>query len=217
MKRILLVFATAASLYACNNETKHEATTDTTAVSSTSPESKEPWVPVDSATRMKAMMDYATPGPMHQMMASWNGTWNGDMTYWESADSPAKKMTCKSVNTMILNGLHQASTLTASFEGMPFEGNGHMAYDNVKKEFISTWMDNMSSGVMTSTGTWDEAAKTLTLTGSAVDPSRPGRMCNMRQITKIIDNDTQIFEMYGPDPKTGKEIKMMEIKSTRQK
>jgi hypothetical protein len=32
-----------------------------------------------------------------------------------------------------------------------------------------------------------------------------------------VDDDTQIMEMYGPDPKTGKEFKTMTIKFTRNK
>lgn len=29
-----------------------------------------------------AMMDYGTPGEMHKMLSSWNGTWNVETTIW---------------------------------------------------------------------------------------------------------------------------------------
>ena len=35
-----------------------------------------------------------------------------------------------------------------------------------------------------------------------------------RAVTKIVDDNTQVFEMYGTD-KTGKEEKMMEMTYTR--
>jgi hypothetical protein len=33
----------------------------------------------------------------------------------------------------------------------------------------------------------------------------------------MVDDNTQVMEMYGPDMKTGKEYKNMEIKFTRKK
>lgn len=49
--------------------------------------------------------------------------------------------------------------------GMPFEGHGTLAYDNHRKMFVSTWIDNMGSGIMVLEGTYDDASKTLTLMG----------------------------------------------------
>jgi len=87
MKRIALTICSATLLLiSCNNsgETK-ENKTDSSAnstMSSTATDTKKEtaWVPVDSATEMKAMMDYGTPGEMHKMLAASNGTWNGDIT-----------------------------------------------------------------------------------------------------------------------------------------
>jgi hypothetical protein len=47
------------------------------------------------------------------------------------------------------------------------------------------------------------------------DICRPGKMCSMKETFTIIDDNTQKMEMYGPDPKTGKEYKMMEINLSR--
>lgn len=48
-------------------------------------------------------------------------------------------------------------------------------------------------------------------------PSRPGKDCNVREVFTFIDDNTQKMEMFGPDPKTGKEFKTMEIKFVRKK
>jgi hypothetical protein len=37
----------------------------------------------------------------------------------------------------------------------------------------------------------------------------------LRSVTKIVDNNTNVFEMYGTDDKSGQEQKMMEITYTR--
>lgn len=42
-----------------------------------------------------------------------------------------------------------------------------------------------------------------------------GKECEMREVYKIIDDNTQVMDIYGPDMKTGKEFKSMEIKFTR--
>lgn len=216
MKRIAFIICAGVILFtACNNDSKTESgNTDTSATGSVQ---EEPWVPVDSATMMQKMMEYGTPGSMHAMMASWNGTWNGDISMWPAEGAPVQKSTGTAVNTMILDGKYQMSKHTGDMMGMPFEGLNIVAYDNATKTFNSTWVDNMSTGIMSMSGNWDEASKTLSLSGKMPDICRPGKECAMRETFKIIDDNTQMMEMYGPDPATGKEYKMMEIKMTRKK
>ena len=74
----------------------------------------------------------------------------------------------------------------------------------------------MGTGVMKMEGPWDEATKSTTLTGTSIDPST-GREYEFKEVYKIIDDNNQLMEMYGPDPKTGKQFKTMEIKLTRKK
>jgi hypothetical protein len=219
MKRIILtVFGAAVLLAACNNEAKNETTKDSTVGTNTAMKDKEEaWVPVDSATQMKAMMDYATPGPNHQMMASWNGTWTGDIKMWMKNGGEPTTSTGTAVNSMVMNGLYQSSKHSGNMMGMPFEGVSTLGYDNAKKVFVSTWIDNMGSGIMYLSGPWDEATKSMTLTGKVTDPARNGKQCDIREVFKVIDDNTQLMEMYGPDNETGKEYKMMEIKLTRKK
>lgn len=164
---------------------------------------------------MKKWMDYMTPGKEHQMMASWNGTWTGEITMWMAPGGAPTKSTATAVNTMVLDGRYQQSTTTGSFEGMPFNGMSTVAFDNAKKVFISTWIDNMGTGIMVGQGPWNEATRSITLKGTMVDPMT-GKDCKFREVMKIIDDDHQLMEMYVPDEK-GKEYKSMEIKYTRNK
>jgi hypothetical protein len=213
MKRSNLLVLGLCFLAACNNpssEKKEDKKDSATA------NKEEKFVPVDSATAMKNWQAYATPSDMHKMIAKWDGTWNMEMSSWMSPDAPPVKSTGKSVNKMVLNGLYQESIYTGTMMGMPFEGHGTLGYDNAKKMFISTWVDNMGSGIMKMEGAWDEATKSMTLKGVGIDPSS-GKECNMREVFKLVDDNTQTMEMYGPSPKDGKESKMMEVKFTRTK
>jgi hypothetical protein len=205
------------TLAACNNaadtkttgtDTAAPATADTSTAAAATP-------PPDSATMMKNWQAYMTPGDMHKMMASWSGTWTGDVSMWMKPGEAPMKSTGVATNTMAMNGLYQVSKHKGMMMGMPFEGMGTLAFDNIKKAFVNTWIDNMGSGIMKMEGPWDEATKTLTLTGTMVDPMT-GKDCTMKETLKVVDANTQVMEMYGPGP-DGKEFKTMEITLKRKK
>jgi hypothetical protein len=56
------------------------------------------------------------------------------------------------------------------YDGYAFPGHSIMGYDNAKKMFVNTWIDNMGSGMIFMTGTYDDATKSLTLTGKQTNP-----------------------------------------------
>lgn len=222
MKKTMSVFCAAAiALIACNGGSNTNSTTSDSSANATSMDTKttpkeEKWVPVDSATEMKAWMEYSTPGESHKALAKSDGSWSGDVSMWPSMDAPPMTSKATMTNKMILGGRYQQSTFSGNFMGMPFEGVGTMGYDNYLKKYVSTWIDNMGSGIMKMEGTWDEGSKSMTLTGTSINPAN-GKECTMREVYKVVDDNNEIMEMYGPDSKTGKEYKTMEIKFTRKK
>jgi Protein of unknown function (DUF1579) len=171
--------------------------------------------PMDSATMMKNWQTYMTPGEPHKMLAKSNGTWNSEVTMWQAPGGPAQTSKGTMVNKMVMGGRYQVSNFTGNMMGMPFEGMSTVAYDNHKKVFITTWIDNMGTGLMTAEGPWDDATKCIHLKGKMVDPST-GMDVDFREEFKIVDDNTQNMEMYVPAP-DGKEFKTMEIKYTRKK
>jgi hypothetical protein len=98
---------------------------------------------------------------------------------------------------------------------MPFEGISTTGYDNAKKTFVSTWVDNMGTGIMIMEGKWDEKTKTLHLKGKQTDPTT-GKEMDVRETFTVIDDNTQKMEMFMT-PAGGKEYKNMEIVFTRKK
>lgn len=158
--------------------------------------------------------EYFIPGPMHEWLAGFTGTWEADVI---SYMDPTKPDTSKLIQTysMILNGLYQEAKLTGTMMGMPFEGRSINAFDNAKKKFQTTWMDSFSSGFTYMTGDYDSTSKTLNLKGTQPNPS-DGTDMGIREVMKIIDKDTYTLEMYGGGP-GGKEIKYMEGKFKRKK
>jgi len=164
------------------------------------------------ADAMKKWMDYMTPGDMHKMLATSNGKWTEDVSMWMDPSQPPMKSTAVSENKMILGGRYQQSNITGSFSGMPFEAQSIIGYDNMKKVFTSSWIDNMGTGIMNMEGPYDVATKTITLMGTEIDPMS-GKEMKMRETIKMVDDNTQVIEMYSM--MGGKETKNMEIKLKR--
>jgi hypothetical protein len=127
----LTICAASLLLFSCNNdgEKKNVANADSSKVTG-QPVTKEttPTPMPDSATMMKNWQMYMTPGDVHKMMATWAGTWNGDISMWMVPGAPEQKTTGTLVNKMIMNGLYLQGTNSGMMMGMPFSGLGTTAY-----------------------------------------------------------------------------------------
>lgn len=97
--------------------------------------------------------------------------------------------------------------------GEPFEGTGILGYDKIKGEYVNLWFDNMATGVMSITGSYDPTTKTLNLSGSNSCPMTGG-MRDVRAEYILTDENSNVYNSYmaGPD---GTEFKSMEILYTR--
>src|SRR5260370_35296048 len=98
------------------------------------------------------------------------GKRNKEVTKGMDLGKPPQKSMATCTNKMVLNGLYQESVHKGTMMGIPFEGHGTVGYDNARKVFVSSWIDNMGSGIMYTEGTWDNASKSLGMKGKATDP-----------------------------------------------
>lgn len=218
MKKLLIAFSITSLLFSCNSEQKAATTTEENKTDSSqvaaAPAKAQEWIPVDSATAMKTMMEMGTPGEEHKMLAKGDGNWSAETTMWMEPGAPPVTGKGSAQNKMIMGGRYQQSSFKGDFMGMPYEGAGVTGYDKAKKVFFTSWMDNMSTMIMNMEGRWNEATKSIEFKGRMLCPAN-GQECDMREVYKYVDDKTHIMEMYGPDMKTGKEFKGMEIKFTR--
>ena len=215
MKKIALACCSAAIFLAACNSGGNDSKTKTDSTATGAKKETAAMTMPDSATMMKNMAMYSTPGDMQKMMASWDGEWTSEMNMWEKPGAPPTKSTGTTVNKMIMGGRYQESHHNSSMMGMPFEGMGTLGYDNAKKVMVNSWVDNFGTGIMNMSGPWDAATKSCTMTGKMIDP---GTMIekDYKETFKVIDDNTQSLEMFGPGM-DGKEMRMMEIKFTRKK
>jgi hypothetical protein len=210
MKNTCIALALIAlSLTSCKDgvriqTTTTEATNDTIPVKDTVNDK-----PLDSLQTEQAWKDYATPGFAHKMMADEQGSWNATMTFWTNPDALPEAYTSTAEVRMILGGHYQETSYSGNMMGMPFEGKSTLAYNNKSGEYTSTWIDNMSTGMMVTKGHYDEAVKAINLTGQMIDPIS-GKNINIREVYTFVDANTRKLETYNT--KQGqKEFKSMEI------
>jgi hypothetical protein len=167
---------------------------------------------MDMQAMMETYQKLATPGDPHKQLASMAGSWNTKTTHWMEPDKPSVESIGSCEQKMLLDGRFLQQECTGEMMGSPFTGIGVIGYDNYTKKYVSTWMDSMGTGIYFMEGTGSADGKTITQKGGYNDPIEGPMM--LRGVTKIVDNNTEIFEMYGTG-KRGKEMKMMEITYTR--
>jgi len=171
-------------------------------------------MPPDQKAAMDAMMKAGTPGEPHKRLAAFAGAWDATVKTYMQPGQPPQVSHGTAVNKAILGGRYVEQDFNGDFMGMPFSGVGYWGYDNLKKQYVSTWMDNMGTGVMTLTGTSDNPNQ-YTFKGSAPDPMT-GKDTPFEERWTVSDSDHHSFEMWGPAP-DGKMFKMMEITYSRKK
>jgi hypothetical protein len=166
------------------------------------------------------MTAMAQPNENHKVLAAAVGTWNYKVKWWMSPDAPPMESTGVSVTKSVMDGRYFISEdnskmsmpgpdgkmVESNFQGMATEG-----YDNAKKKYVASWIDNMGTGIMAMEGTYDPATKTLTYEGE--EQPMPGLKMKMRQKTTALDSDHRRMEFFMIQG--DKEIKAMEITYSR--
>lgn len=167
---------------------------------------------MDPQAMMEAYTKLATPGEPHKQFASLAGSWTTKTKEWMEPGKPPTESSGSAEMKMVLDGRFLQQEFSGDMMGHPYSGIGISGYDNLRKRYVSTWIDTMGTGVFVMDGTGSADGKTITLKGQHAELG--GGQMSHRAIWKLVDANTQIFEMYGTHGH-GKEMKMMEITYTR--
>jgi Protein of unknown function (DUF1579) len=178
----------------------------------------------NEAEMMKQMTEMAKLNENHKLLTSLDGNWNYNIKFWMNPDPNAKPQESKgtAVRKSIMGGRYVVMDVSGKMQ-MPgengkmkdvmFKGMGIEGYDNVKKKFTASWIDNMGTGIEFSEGDYDPATKTFTY--SADVEMLPGMTTKVREVLKLTDKDHMMLEWY--ENQGGQEKKTMEISYTRKK
>lgn len=164
---------------------------------------------------MQACMIAGTPGKMHEYLAEGVGTWEARSTMWMYPGADPMKSQGTATAVPMMDGRFILVEHKGEMPGAgPFHGAGVYGYDNVAGQFVSSWVDNMSTGIMNGTGELSSDGKTLTWNFSYMCPLTK-KPCVLREVETVTGPDTKTLEMFSTDPKSGKEYRMMLIEFTK--
>ena len=176
----------------------------------------------DMQKMMAQMMEFGKPGENHKLLAGMAGNWTYALKMWMDPKGKPQESKGTATRKAIMDGRYFTAEHTGKFQmpgadgkmqDMNFKGMAIEGYDNIKKKFVSAWVDNMSTMILTSEGTYDAATKTFTYTADC--EMMPGMKVRIRETIKVVDNDHHMFEWY--EDRGAGEVKTMEINYTRKK
>jgi hypothetical protein len=162
----------------------------------------------DQKAIMEAYQRAATPGPQHAILAAMAGEFTLTLKSFNEPGAEPEVSTGTATRKMILGGRYLEETVHASVAGQPFEGRGLTGYDNVTRTWWGAWIDSMSTGIMTTSGAWDEEAGVGTFEGEYNDPVS-GELQSSRSVIRRLPNGDELMEMYMTT--AFGEVKAMEI------
>ena len=166
---------------------------------------------------MDAWMAFATPGPAHAQLAKKEGKWTLHGKMWMAPGSEPEEFDGTSTFKMIMDGHFLLEVIEGSevdpMTGMIFKGSAWIGYDNLTKQIVTVWIDNMGTGITRYTGTPNADWSVCNFTGEHPD-FFTGKYKTIRSVERKISDNQVVHTLYdkGPD---GKEYVSMELTYTR--
>lgn len=159
-------------------------------------------------------MKYTQPGEEHAKLKELEGKWAVSAEFLMDSGSKPETSKGSQTNKMIMGGRFLQSDHKGTAMGQPFNGMGLLGFDRVKGQYQSVWVDNMSTSLMSSSGAYDDSAKTITETGSFSCPMTGEKDKAYRAEWKFVDKNHYNYAMYTKDA-AGKEFRSLFIQYTR--
>jgi hypothetical protein len=154
------------------------------------------------------------PSEGHKALQPLIGNWTAVTKMWVTPEDQPEVSTATSKSYWILGGRFLEQDFESEFHGQKFNGRGLIGFDNSADQYVGTWIDSTATGVMNSSGIYDEAKKSIIMFGEYTDPVS-GLPKETKSVTTIASNDKHIFEMYERAD-NGEEFKSLEITYSRQ-
>jgi hypothetical protein len=166
----------------------------------------------DEKAYIEAMMKAGTPGEQHKQLAALAGSWDVSVKMWLDPTKDPGESKASSETKIIMGGRYVEEKVTGDFGGMTFLGQGLFGYDNLRKKYTYTWIDNFGTGVSTAEGSFDTDKKTFTFKGEELDPL-DSKKIKTKSVIHLIDKDSYEVDMYKVVE--GKDVKAMHLDCKR--
>lgn len=167
------------------------------------------------APMAKALESAMTPGEGQKRLDPLIGTFNVAIKIWVTPEGPPIESTAASVNSWVLGGRFVQMMLNGDAPTAPYSGTGHIAYDNVTKNYQAAWMDTGSTAITLYTGKFDAAGKSALMKG-AIANALTGKPSPVELRMTIEPDGSHRTQLWGQG-KGAKMVKLMELQYTKVK
>jgi hypothetical protein len=160
-----------------------------------------------TAQTSEASMELQKPsGKEYEPLAKMVGQWDAVMKMAMAPGQPPQEMKGTETVVPVCGGKFLWSDFRMEFMGQPFEGHALYGYDPLQKKYVSFWIDSMHPTLSQSSGSYDAASKSITLSGKSRDHA--GQPTTTKETSTWKDDNTRLFKMEstGADGPHGFEI-----------
>lgn len=146
---------------------------------------------------MAAMAAIGTPGEQHAELMKTCGEWNAKASFVMDPAAPPTESTGTMVIEPALGGRFVKCDFKMDFMGQPFEGLAYTGYDNAHSQYVSIWMDTMSTKITYMEGNHNDEGN-LVMKGISTTPmgDNPMKIVTTRESD---DHFTDHFYDQMPD------------------
>jgi hypothetical protein len=159
----------------------------------------------------------APPAATYSPIAMEAGAWDVRVTFFDaSTGAPSGNARGRQVNTLLKNGhwvVNDLSVYGQDGKTVEFQGHGSWGWDPVGKHYVDTWVDTNDGPPRIDHGFWVAEQKTMYWT--AQQPDGDGHMVTYR-MTETFAASTRTLEFFQTALQSGRQIKLAEMKFTRQ-
>ena len=165
----------------------------------------------------RRMAAAAQPGEEHALMAALAGEWHQILRLTPAPGADVMTMEGTANNEMILGGRFLKTESDLHLPGVEGGSLSLLGFDRRSEEFNNIGMDTEGTYWVTAKGTYDQEARTITMSGEDYDPIF-GHVQEYDFKIRFVDEDTYVTEIWFKDPvhtRGGPPFMMIEITSTR--
>jgi hypothetical protein len=167
----------------------------------------------ESLEPMKKWLEFAAPGAHHIKLDPLVGKWNYRQTLWMGPDSPPTENSGTTEVRWIMGQRFVQIQSTGKFLDKDFHSMWLLGFDNLKKKYVSCYIDNLGSGLYPAEGGAGPGDRGIILVSRMDDWFTGEHDRGFTYAIRSLDEDKWTFEMT--DLTSG--AKAMEVVYTRKK
>jgi hypothetical protein len=145
-----------------------------------------------------------------QRLAGFVGSWSIHMTFWPQPNAAPQESDGTAVIRWVLDGRYIEQRQDCPMMGRPASGIGYTGFDDIAREYVAVWMDDLDASMLQTRGTFDPAKRAIMTRGVVADAPTHA-LLRYEDATTVVDHDKFIYEAWTSGPARAKRHLVMRI------